>query len=183
MAIVIEVVTNTIFANMKNNVRQDEFIPITRKIIATVLETLGMNAPKFAEAIGVNYQRVFDLQRGRTKKFSPNMVGLICERFPQINKSYLFTGEGPVLVSDENEKSDKAPESITRLEVSSDISNTEIGSLLHRVADMLGNVNERAAQLAEFERQLNEREASLNARELELDQREEELGVLEKKTV
>ena len=80
---------------MKDNVRQDEFIPVTRNIIKNVLEAVGMTAPKFAEALGINYQRIFDLQRGRTKKFNPNIAALICEKFPQINKSYLFTGEAP----------------------------------------------------------------------------------------
>lgn len=168
---------------MKNNVRQDEFIPTTKRIIAEVLETLGMNAPKFAEAIGINYQRIFDLQRGRTKKFNPNVAALICERFPQINKSFLFTGEGSVLVSDLNKETPKPSEETVTSEAPADANVVEIGSILHRVVDMLGDVNERSAKLTEFERELNEREAALNARELELDRREEALGVVEKKTV
>lgn len=168
---------------MKDNVRQDEFIPTTKRIIAEVLETVGMNAPKFAEAIGVNYQRIFDLQRGRTKKFNPNMAAIICERFPQINKSYLFTGEGSVTVTDEKKDSDNNIGDMPKVEMSSETGISDISALLHRLVDMLGNVNERSARLTEFERELNEREANLNARELELDQREEELGVAEKKTV
>ena len=168
---------------MKDKVRQDEFVPITKRIIAEVLETVGLNGPKFAEAIGVNYQRIFDLQRGRTKKFSPNVVALICERFPQINKSFLFTGEGSVTITDEKAEAEKNPEDSQRSDVTLDVGVADISGLLHRVVDMLGNVNERSARLAEFERELNEREANLNARELELDQREEELGIADKKTV
>ena len=168
---------------MKSNVRQDEFIPVTKRIIAKVLETLGMNAPKFAEALGINYQRIFDLQRGRTKKINPNVAALICETFPQINKSFLFTGEGPVLVSDINKEEPKASDETIKLEGSADTAVAEIGGLLHRVVDMLGDVNDRAARLTEFERELNERAALLNARELDLNRREEALGVVEKKTV
>ena len=171
---------NNFIANMKDNVRQDEFIPMTRSIIKNVLEAVGMTAPKFAEALGINYQRIFDLQRGRTKKFNPNIAALICEKFPQINKSYLFTGEGSVLVETE----DAVPVEHVPTEPASDGGGlVEISALLHRLVDMLGQVNERSARLADFERQLNEREAALNARELDIEQREDELGMAEKKTV
>lgn len=164
---------------MKGNVRQDEFIPVTQRIIADVLTAVGMNAPKFAEALGINYQRIFDLQRGRTKKFNPNIAALICEKFPQINKSYLFTGEGSVTVEPEPAQSSER----TLPETMADGGIVEISGLLHRVVDMLDQVNERSARLAEFERQLNEREAALNARELDIEQREDDLGIPAKKTV
>lgn len=164
---------------MKDNVRQDEFIPMTRNIIKNVLEAVGMTAPKFAEALGINYQRIFDLQRGRTKKFNPNIAALICEKFPQINKSYLFTGEGNVLV-DANEA---VPVEHVPTEPSADGGLADISALLHRLADMMDQVNERSARLNEFERQLNEREAALNARELDIEQREDDLGMEAKKTV
>lgn len=163
---------------MKDNVRQDEFIPITRTIIKNVLEAVGMTAPKFAEALGINYQRVFDLQRGRTKKFNPNIAALICEKFPQINKSYLFTGEGGVLV----DTAETVPaEHVTAEPTDGGLS--DISALLHRLVDMLDQVNDRSARLTEFERQLNEREAALNARELDIEQREIDLGMAAKKTV
>ena len=136
---------------MKDNVRQDEFIPVTRNIIKNVLEAVGMTAPKFAEALGINYQRIFDLQRGRTKKFNPNIAALICEKFPQINKSYLFTGEGSVLVETE----DAVPVEHVPAEPASDGGGlAEISALLHRLVDMLDQVNERSARLTDFERQL-----------------------------
>lgn len=163
---------------MKDNVRQDEFIPITRTIIKNVLEAVGMTAPKFAEALGINYQRVFDLQRGRTKKFNPNIAALICDKFPQINKSYLFTGEGSVLI----DTAETVPtEHVTAEPADGGLS--DISALLHRLVDMVDQVNERSARLTEFERQLNEREAALNARELDVEQRENDLGMAAKKTV
>ncbi len=164
---------------MKDNVRQDEFIPVTQRIIRSVLEAVGLTAPKFAEALGINYQRIFDLQRGRTKKFNPNIAALICEKFPQINKSYLFTGEGPVT----NEQEDSTVETPVQAEPQSIAGSPDVGTLFHRVADMLDTVLTRSAKLNEFERQLNEREAELNARELDLEQREAELGFPQKKTV
>lgn len=165
---------------MKDNVRQDEFIPITRNIIKNVLDAVGLNAPKFAEAIGINYQRIFDLQRGRTKKVNPNIAALICERFPQINKSYLFTGEGSVTIDRDQEEMEEQP---PQIEPVADGGLSDISGLLHRVVDMLDKVNDRSLRLTEFERQLNEREAALNARELDIEQREEDLGMAGKKTV
>lgn len=82
---------------MKDEEKADRNVD-ARIIIDEVLKTVGMTPPKFAEAIGINYQRVFDLQRGRTKKFNPGVVNKICTRFPQISKTYLYTGEGDVTV-------------------------------------------------------------------------------------
>ncbi len=160
------------------NVRQDAFIPTTKRIINEVLATVNLTAPKFAEALGINYQRIFDLMRGRTKKFNPGIANLICEKFPQINKSFLFTGEGSVLVASEEPVTEVAPQ-----EVHAENPTADMSSILHRVMDMMAEVNERSAKLNEWERQLNEREAVLNARELDIEQREDSLGMLQKKTV
>ena len=169
---------------MKENVRQDEFIPTTQRIIKEVLAAVGMTAPKFADALGINYQRIFDLMRGRTKKFNPGIVSLICEKFPEVNKTFLFTGEGNVLNTPKEEVVEVVEETPTHeTTVVPDGGIADISGLLHKVVDMLDQVNERAARLTEFERELNEREATLNARELDLDQREEELGSGLKKTV
>lgn len=165
----------------RENVRQDAFIPTTRRIINEVLREVGLTAPKFAEALGINYQRIFDLMRGRTKKFNPGIANLICEKFPQINKSYLFTGEGSVSVVSETEEETAA--AVTPAEPVQDGGLADISGILHRVVDMLADVNARSAQLYEFERQLNEREAALNARELDIEQREDSLGMIQKKTV
>lgn len=66
---------------MKESEKADKNVN-AREIIANVLKELGMNAPSFATATGIAYQRIFDLQRGRTKKFNPGVVNMICEAFP-----------------------------------------------------------------------------------------------------
>lgn len=162
----------------REHVRQDAFVPTTKRIINEVLAAVGLTAPKFAEAVGVNYQRIFDLMRGRTKKFNPGIANLICEKFPQISKSFLFTGEGSVLVADE-----VSPTEVEVQDLPKENPSTDVSAILHRVVDMLADVNERSAKLTEWERQLNEREAALNARELDIEQREDNLGMLQKKTV
>lgn len=138
-----------------------------RTIIAEVLDAVGMNAPKFAEAIGINYQRVFDLQRGRTKKFNPSVANLICDRFPQINKTYLYTGEGPVLNPKVEDPDHPASTSML----------SEVSTLLNRVVDLFNQVNERSQQLMERERELNQLEIELIHREREVEKREREAGI------
>lgn len=164
--------------NDRENVRQDVFIPTTRRIIKEVLTAVNLTAPKFAEALGINYQRIFDLMRGRTKKFNPGIANLICEKFPQINKSYLFTGEGNVLIGGEEPVDEPIATDFHK-----EYSNADVSAILHRVVDMLADVSERSARLVEWERQLNEREATLNVRELDIEQREDALGMHQKKTV
>ena len=78
---------------MKENVRQDEFIPTTQRIIQEVLAAVGLTAPKFADALGINYQRIFDLMRGRTKKFNPGIVNLSCEKVRFVHFGKFFTDE------------------------------------------------------------------------------------------
>lgn len=82
---------------MKESEKADRNVD-ARAIIEAVLNHVGMRAPSFAKAIGINYQRIFDLQSGRTKKFNPGVVNLICARFPEINKTYLYTGEGNLIL-------------------------------------------------------------------------------------
>ena len=67
-------------------------------IIDRVLKAVGLNAPTFAKTIGVNYQRIFDLQRGRVKKFHPEIVRKIIEKWPNMNANFIYTGEGEVML-------------------------------------------------------------------------------------
>ena len=170
---------------MKESEKLDNHVDVTRRIIREILAEVGLSAPKFADALGIGYQRVFDLMRGRTKKFNPGIVKIICDKFPQFNPGYLSTGMGTLLqpgyeprqMSLENED---APDS--DVQDRSDAPDTDIHTLFHRVLDMLDQINKRSAELNEFERALNEREAELNAREVDIAQREAELGMVGKKT-
>lgn len=68
-----------------------------QEIINKVLETLEIKAPSFAENIGILYQRVFDLQKGKTKRISPQVAEAIVSAYPQFNTTWLLTGEGEML--------------------------------------------------------------------------------------
>ena len=68
-----------------------------QEIINKVLEELDLKAPTFAESIGVTYQRIFDLQKGKVKKVSSSVANSIINKYNQFNLSWLLTGEGEML--------------------------------------------------------------------------------------
>lgn len=68
-----------------------------QEIINKVLEELDLKAPTFAESIGVKYQRIFDLQKGKVKKVSSSLANDIISKYRQFNLSWLLTGEGEML--------------------------------------------------------------------------------------
>ncbi|MDE5902844.1 MAG: hypothetical protein K2H21_06460 [Muribaculaceae bacterium] len=144
-----------------------------KAIIEAVLSHVGMRAPSFAKAIGINYQRIFDLQSGRTKKFNPGIVNLIVQRFPEISKTYLYTGEGS-LVNEKNvthKTSDGTPAQL------SDVMGmtTKLVDMLAQLGEREAKLHERAVAIMDQERELLEKERLLNEREHDLNKREAEL--------
>ena len=140
-----------------------------KAIIASVLETLEMNAPAFSTATGISYQRIYDLQRGRTKKFNPGVVNMIVAAFPQIRKEYLYTGTGSVLSSEV--PADLMP---------NPLSCTDPQSMMSKAIKMQADLLEKSERLANKERELHEKEVELLRREYELKMREERLGDIAK---
>lgn len=139
-----------------------------RRIIAELLNEVGMTAPKFAEAVGINYQRVFDLQRGRVKKFNPGVANLIVARFPQISKAYLFTGEGTLTVA---QKPAATQQSAAPAATQPANAAFDQGAMFSRTIALLEQLNERSANLLAFEKELNRRERELDEREQLLNAR------------
>lgn len=136
-------------------------------IISKVLEGLQMNAPSFSQATGISYQRVYDLQSGRTKKFNPGVVNLIVDAFPQVRKEFLYTGEGPVFV--DNIPPDLIPDFSPR-------GGADGSKALERAMEMQASLMERAERLSEREAELHKREIELLEREHDLELRIAKLG-------
>lgn len=134
-------------------------------IIAQVLDTLQMNAPAFSTATGIAYQRIYDLQRGRTKKFNPGVVNMIVAAFPQVRKEFLYTGEGPVLSSD-------IPADL----IQNPVAGGEATAILTKAMQMQSDLMEKAERLLAKEAELNKREVELMRREHELDLLRAKLG-------
>lgn len=65
--------------------------------IEAVLSHVGLKAPTFASEIGVKYQRILDIQIGKTKSISSTVASLIVDRYAEIDINWLLTGEGSML--------------------------------------------------------------------------------------
>lgn len=71
--------------------------------INAVIQHSGMSARAFSERIGMaRPQAIYDIQSGKTKSITPKMVSAIAERWPEIDKYWLMTGEGKMLRVAEN---------------------------------------------------------------------------------
>lgn len=77
-------------------------------IINKVIEYSGLSAASFAVRIGVKTtQAIYDLQKGRTKSISQSIANKISSCYPEINRTWLLTGEGDML----NDSSSEAKKS------------------------------------------------------------------------
>ncbi|WP_303034982.1 hypothetical protein [uncultured Duncaniella sp.] len=140
-----------------------------KQIREELLEALHMTAGEFATALGINYQRIYDLGSGRTKKFNPGMVRLITKTFPQVNPHFLYTGNGPVLTS--NGGGQQNGLGVAEL--------SEIMSMSKRLLQLMERLDAKDSDLRERENNLiaresavSEREQAINERELALSKRE-----------
>lgn len=102
---------------------------IAIKIFNELLNELKMNPKQLSEAIGKNRpQWAYDvLNEEKNVGISKNVAELICAKFPQINKSYLLTGEGKML----SDKSKSESVSIIRESVQNGGSNYKMVPLIH----------------------------------------------------
>lgn len=145
-------------------------------IIDRVLKAVGLNAPTFAKTIGVNYQRIFDLQRGRVKKFHPEIVRKIIEKWPNMNANFIYTGEGEVML--------KPGEPVPQPSIE-DMVNGAVEKILdtEEFKSRIKLVDEREQILNKRENMLAEREAKVTSMYSELIEKDKELREKEKKLV
>lgn len=81
---------------------------VSQEIIDKILELLGIKAPTFASNIDVAYQRIYDIQRGKTQRISTELADKIISSYPQFNLAWLLSGEGEMLnTGDATIKGDK----------------------------------------------------------------------------
>lgn len=145
-------------------------------IIDRVLKAVGLNAPTFAKTIGVNYQRIFDLQRGRVKKFHPEIVRKIIEKWPNMNANFIYTGEGEVML--------KPGEPVPQPSIEEMVNGAVVKILdTEEFKSRLKLVDEREQILNKRENMLAEREAKVTSMYSELIERDKELREKEKKLV
>lgn len=71
----------------------------SKDILAGILSELGQNTREFSDNLGYSLTKLYDVQRGKTKRLSDELIELILEKYPRFNKVWLMTGEGEMLRS------------------------------------------------------------------------------------
>ena len=149
-------------------------------IIDRVLKAVGLNAPTFAKTIGVNYQRIFDLQRGRVKKFHPEIVRKIIEKWPNMNANFIYTGEGEVMLKPGEPVPQPSIEDMVNGAVEKILDTEEFKSRLKLVDEREQILNKRENMLAEREAKVTSMYSDLIERDKELREKEKKLVELER---
>lgn len=149
-------------------------------IIDRVLKAVGLNAPTFAKTIGVNYQRIFDLQRGRVKKFHPEIVRKIIEKWPNMNANFIYTGEGEVMLKPGEPVPQPSIEDMVNGAVEKILDTEEFKSRLKLVDEREQILNKRENMLAEREAKVTSMYSELIERYKELHEKEKKLVELER---
>ena len=149
-------------------------------IIDRVLKAVGLNAPTFAKTIGVNYQRIFDLQRGRVKKFHPEIVRKIIEKWPNMNANFIYTGEGEVMLKPGEPVPQPSIEDMVNGAVEKILDTEEFKSRLKLVDEREQILNKRENMLAEREAKVTSMYSELIKRDKELREKEKKLVELER---
>jgi hypothetical protein len=74
------------------------------QIIEALAEYLKISVAELSQKAGYERpQSFYDVQSGKTKNISPKMANNIVSAFPEINKDWLLTGNGSMLIEDEEE--------------------------------------------------------------------------------
>lgn len=68
-----------------------------KEIIESILKELNIKAPTFSSKIKVDYSRIYDIQRGRTKKISSDVANAIINAYPMFDTTWILNGEGEML--------------------------------------------------------------------------------------
>ncbi len=68
----------------------------------SLIEYMGMTLAQFAEHLGVSPQVLYDIKRGKTKKFSRRMLAIITSKMPEVNREWLLKGKGDMVNSSNN---------------------------------------------------------------------------------
>ena len=116
----------------------------SKEKIEAVLAHLNLKAPTFASNIGVDYQRIFDIQRGKTKKVSGEVANAIINKYPQFEINF-FLGENIPMIKEESNSEITTPatsdnELIKELRLT--IANQQ--KTIDRLTEMLYSQNKKA---------------------------------------
>lgn len=83
--------------------------------LSDVLNYTGLNRSALAQKIGVKAYKLQDISRGQTVRMPSDVLDGLSREFPNLNPTWLLTGEGEMLLPDEEDKYRKKPD-ITAIE-------------------------------------------------------------------
>ena len=149
--------------------------------IEALLKEIGLNAPTFAKEIGLNYQRIYDIQSGRGKKINEAVARKIRERYPRVNPNFLFTYEFPITLEPgqspkpqtENVR-DMVDQAVERL-----MNTDEYKERVNNVAEREAKVLAREERMSELQETVSKQMTDISEREKLLRAKEEQLLHLE----
>jgi len=149
--------------------------------IEALLKEIGLNAPTFAKEIGLNYQRIYDIQSGRVKKINEAVARKIRERYPRVNPNFLFTYEFPITLEPgqspkpqtENVR-DMVDEAVERI-----MGTEEYKQRINNVAEREQNVLKREERMSALQETVSKQMTDIIEREKQLRAKQEELIHLE----
>lgn len=150
--------------------------------INAVLQEVGLNAPTFAKNIGVNYQRVYDIQAGRVKKINSEIVRKIREKYPRVNPNFLYDYEYPVMM-EPGAVPTPQPESVNDMvdvAVQRIMATEEYQNRISNISNREKKVLEREERLQSMQENIQKQMLNLSEREKMLSAKEEELLHLER---
>lgn len=85
-----------------------------KEVLEKVLEHLGLTPAAFANKIGLSRpQAIYDIQKGKTSSVSTRMALKIVSVFPELNYSFLMSGEGE-MIKDPKTQHNAIPHQITQ---------------------------------------------------------------------
>lgn len=69
-----------------------------KEVIIKLLDYSNLNIKQFSERLGMKRgQAIYDIMSGKTRRISEKLANQIISEFPEINRSWLLTGEGEML--------------------------------------------------------------------------------------
>lgn len=73
-----------------------------KEILEELLSYTGLNVNSLATELGLSRaQALYDIQSEKTKSITLSMADRIIQKFPEVNRSWLRTGEGDMLANDQ----------------------------------------------------------------------------------
>ena len=146
------------------------------EIISKLLNYSELNAKQFAEKIGLERpQAIYDIQKGKTKSISQNMANKILSAFPELNKSWLLSGEGNMLKNNVNVGGENTGVVVNGDNTNSPIDNRHYYSdspdVLKAQIELLDErIKEKDAQIKEKDAQIKEKDAQIKEKDAQIKQ-------------